>query len=164
MTNDLQAAGPLPPARAPLSMRARNISKVYQGTTALKGVDFDVVHASVNVLIGENGAGKSTLMKILAGIEQPTSGQLFSGDDELTLSTPRQAMALGIGIVSYAAMTAALNAALSAAKNAWAGLSGFPEALALIQMAGVTSAASIIAGALIARVALQSLKKLELVK
>lgn len=99
MTNDLQAAGPLPPVRAPLSMRARNISKVYQGTTALKGVDFDVVHASVNVLIGENGAGKSTLMKILAGIEQPTSGQLFSGDDELTLSTPRQAMALGIGIV-----------------------------------------------------------------
>lgn len=72
--------------------------------------------------------------------------------------------ALGIGVASYAAMTAALNAALSAAKSAWAGLSGFPEALALIQMAGVTVAASIIAGALIARVALQSLKKLEIVK
>ena len=72
--------------------------------------------------------------------------------------------ALGIGIVSYAAMSAALNSALSAAKGAWAVLAGFPEALALIQMAGVTSAASIIAGALIARVALQSFKKLELVK
>jgi len=72
--------------------------------------------------------------------------------------------ALGIGIVSYAAMSAALNSALAAAKGAWAGLAGFPEALALIQMAGVTSAASIIAGALIARVALQSFKKLELVK
>lgn len=68
--------------------------------------------------------------------------------------------ALGIGIVSYAAMTAAL----AAAKNAWAGLVGFPEALALIQMAGVPTAASVIAGALMARVALQSLKKLELVK
>lgn len=72
--------------------------------------------------------------------------------------------AIGIGIVSYAAMSAALNAALAAAKNAWAGLAGFPEALALLQMAGVSTAASIIAGALVARVALQSLKKLELVK
>ncbi|MCS3470954.1 ABC-type sugar transport system ATPase subunit [Pseudomonas sp. JUb42] len=84
---------------APLAMRARQIRKVYQGTTALKGVDFDVVHGKVNVLIGENGAGKSTLMKILAGIEQPTSGQLFAGDESLTLDNPRQAMALGIGIV-----------------------------------------------------------------
>ncbi|WP_122666214.1 sugar ABC transporter ATP-binding protein [Pseudomonas viridiflava] len=82
-----------------LEMHARQISKVYQGTTALKAVDFDVVHGAVNVLIGENGAGKSTLMKILAGIEKPTSGQLFSGDQPLTLSDPRQAMALGIGIV-----------------------------------------------------------------
>lgn len=76
----------------------------------------------------------------------------------------RALAALGIGIVSYAAMTAALNSALAAAKAAWAGLAGFPEALALIQMAGVTTAASIIAGALVARVALQSLKKLEIVK
>lgn len=74
----------------------------------------------------------------------------------------RALAAIGFGIVSYAAMTAALNAALDAAKNAWAGLSGFPEALALIQMAGVSTAASIIAGALVARVAMQSLKKLEL--
>lgn len=82
-----------------LAMHARQITKVYQGTTALKAVDFDVVYGQVNVLIGENGAGKSTLMKILAGIEQPTSGQLFSGERELQLSNPRQAMALGVGIV-----------------------------------------------------------------
>jgi len=82
-----------------LAMHARRITKVYQGTTALKGVDFNVVHGQVNVLIGENGAGKSTLMKVLAGIEQPTSGQLFRGEEQLHLSNPRQAMALGIGIV-----------------------------------------------------------------
>lgn len=76
----------------------------------------------------------------------------------------RALVALGFGVVSYAAMTAALNAALSAAKAAWAGLAGFPEALALIQIAGVNTAASIIAGALVARVAMQSLKRLELVK
>ncbi len=72
--------------------------------------------------------------------------------------------ALGFGVVSYVAMKAALDAALNAAKAAWSGLAGFPEALALIQMAGVNTAASIIAGALVARLALQSLKKLELVK
>lgn len=76
----------------------------------------------------------------------------------------RALQALGFGVVSYAAMKTALDAALNAAKDAWAGLQGFPEALALIQMAGVSSAASIIAGALVARLALQSLKKLELVK
>ncbi|TCP18251.1 DUF2523 family protein [Simplicispira metamorpha] len=76
----------------------------------------------------------------------------------------RALAALGFGLVSYAAMTAALNAALTAAKQAWAGLSGFPEALAIVQIAGVNTYASIIAGALVARVALQSLKKLELVK
>lgn len=76
----------------------------------------------------------------------------------------RAMIALGFGVVSYAAMTAVLNSALSAAKAAWGGLSGFPEALALISMAGINTYCSIIAGALIARVALQSLKKLELVK
>ncbi|GAB1387751.1 hypothetical protein MASR1M59_28990 [Melaminivora sp.] len=76
----------------------------------------------------------------------------------------RAMVALGFGLVSYAAMTAALNAALGAAKAAWAGLAGFPEALQLIQMAGVNTAASIIAGALVARVAMQSLKRFELVK
>lgn len=76
----------------------------------------------------------------------------------------RAMVALGFGLVSYAAMTLALNAALGAAKNAWAGLAGFPEALQLVQMAGVNTAASIIAGALVARVAMQSLKKFEIVK
>ena len=57
-------------------LRAEQIVKVYPGTTALNGVDFDVYRGKVNVLVGENGAGKSTLMKILAGVEQPTSGHI----------------------------------------------------------------------------------------
>lgn len=71
-------------------------------------------------------------------------------------------VALGFGVVSYAAVTVALTAALGAAKAAWGGLAG--EALALLQMAGVNTAASILAGALVARVALASIKKLELIK
>lgn len=71
-------------------------------------------------------------------------------------------VALGVGILSYAAVSAALTAALSAAKSAWGAFGGgaFSEALSLVQMAGVPTAASIFAGALIANVALEFGKRL----
>jgi ABC-type sugar transport system ATPase subunit len=53
---------------------AKQITKIFPGILALDQVDFKVYPGKVNVLIGENGAGKSTLMKIVAGVEQPTSG------------------------------------------------------------------------------------------
>lgn len=68
-------------------------------------------------------------------------------------------VSLGIGVASYAAITVALDSALGAAKSAWAGLGG--DALSLVQMAGVSTAMSIIAGALIARAALMAINKLE---
>jgi len=71
-------------------------------------------------------------------------------------------LSLGVGVVSYAAVSAALAAVLSSAKTAWGGLAG--DALALIQMAGVNTAASILAGALPARVALQVVKRFEILK
>ena len=55
-------------------MRARGINKVFGATHALRDVDFAVTPGRVTALFGENGAGKSTLMKILAGIERPTTG------------------------------------------------------------------------------------------
>jgi erythritol transport system ATP-binding protein len=57
-------------------LAARAVSMQYPGTRALDAVDFAVRRGEVRVLVGENGAGKSTLMRILAGIEQPTSGVL----------------------------------------------------------------------------------------
>ncbi len=71
-------------------------------------------------------------------------------------------ISIGVGVASYAAIATALNAALDQAKTAWAGLGG--DALALIEIAGVSTALSIIAGALVARVGLMSLKKLEVLK
>ena len=80
-------------------LKAHNIVKKYGSTYALKGVDFEVYAGAVNVLIGENGAGKSTLMKILAGVEQPSSGDLIMDGQSVHLSSVRDATSKGISIV-----------------------------------------------------------------
>lgn len=80
-------------------LRADKVTKQYPGTTALNEVDFNIYRGKVNVLVGENGAGKSTLMKILAGVEQATSGKLLLEGREINPQNPRDAEALGIGII-----------------------------------------------------------------
>jgi erythritol transport system ATP-binding protein len=80
-------------------LQAQGIRKVYAGTVALDGVDFDITPGRVHVLVGENGAGKSTLMKILAGIEAPTAGRLLIEGREVRLRSSREAAAHGIGII-----------------------------------------------------------------
>jgi erythritol transport system ATP-binding protein len=57
-------------------LRTRGISMLFPGTVALDNVDYNVWRGKVNVIIGENGAGKSTLMKILAGVQQPSLGEI----------------------------------------------------------------------------------------
>lgn len=80
-------------------LHADKITKVYPGTVALKEVDFNIYRGKVNVLIGENGAGKSTLMKILAGVEYPTSGSLLLDGKPISVRSPRDAANHGIGII-----------------------------------------------------------------
>jgi erythritol transport system ATP-binding protein len=86
-------------AASPVVLRAENITKVFPGTLALDNVNFDVYRGKVNVLVGENGAGKSTLMKILAGVEQPTSGKIFLEDKEIQIHNILAAADHGIGII-----------------------------------------------------------------
>jgi erythritol transport system ATP-binding protein len=80
-------------------LRAEQVTKHYPGTVALDAVDFNIYRGKVNALIGENGAGKSTLMKILAGVEQYTSGRLLLSEQEIAPKSPKEAEALGIGII-----------------------------------------------------------------
>jgi len=89
-------------------MSAQSITKVFPGTVALDDVTFNVRRGKVNVLIGENGAGKSTLMKILAGVEQPTSGKILLEGEEIRLHSPLDATRLGIGII-YQELNLCLN-------------------------------------------------------
>ena len=73
--------------------------KVYPGTRALKGVDFDLRMGAVNVLVGENGAGKSTLMKVIAGVEDLTEGRIEMDGRQVHFRTKSDAVKVGIGIV-----------------------------------------------------------------
>jgi erythritol transport system ATP-binding protein len=86
-------------ATAPV-MRAREINKVFGATHALRRVDFEVIPGRVTALFGENGAGKSTLMKILAGIETPTTGALELDGRPVVLKGPRDAVDRGITIIN----------------------------------------------------------------
>lgn len=99
-------------------LRAEGITKVFPGTVALDGVDFNVRRGQVNALIGENGAGKSTLMKILAGVEQPTRGRVVLDGEAIQLSSPRDAARYGIAII-YQELNLFPN--LSVADNIFAG-------------------------------------------
>lgn len=66
------------PVESEVIIETRGLSRVYPGVTALDNVNYRVYRNKVNVLIGENGAGKSTMMKMLAGVETPSSGKLSS--------------------------------------------------------------------------------------
>jgi erythritol transport system ATP-binding protein len=83
----------------PAVLEARGVSKTYGGVRALIDVNFAAYRGRVNVLVGENGAGKSTLMKILSGSEQPTAGEILLDGQPVHLTSPRDAMRLGIGII-----------------------------------------------------------------
>lgn len=80
-------------------LQAKQMSMLFPGTLALDRVDYRVWRGKVNVIIGENGAGKSTLMKILAGVQQPTSGEMFLNGEKVVLSSTRDAARHGIGMV-----------------------------------------------------------------
>lgn len=78
---------------------ARDIVKTYGGTHALKGVNFDIHSGRVTTLFGENGAGKSTLMKILSGVESPTSGTIALDGGQVKFVSTIDARERGISII-----------------------------------------------------------------
>lgn len=80
-------------------LEAVGVSMVFPGTIALDHADFVVRKSAVTALVGENGAGKSTLMKILAGVNSPTSGELRLNGEAVVFNSVHDASAKGIGIV-----------------------------------------------------------------
>jgi erythritol transport system ATP-binding protein len=80
-------------------LELRDVTKAYSGILAVKKANLKLRRGAVNVLVGENGAGKSTLMRIIAGVEQPTLGEIWMEGERIDLSSPADAVEHGIGIV-----------------------------------------------------------------
>ena len=82
-----------------LALEMRGVSKRFPGTLAVDRVDFRVKKGEVHALMGENGAGKSTLMKVLAGLFNDYTGEIFIEGEKKKLHTPIMAKEAGIGMV-----------------------------------------------------------------
>ena len=77
-------------------LQMRGISKSFDGTQALLGVDFSAEAGEVHAISGENGAGKSTLVKILSGALPRDAGEILLAGERAELGTPDRARRLGI--------------------------------------------------------------------
>jgi len=81
------------------AIRMEGITKRFPGVVANHSINFSVLKGEIHALLGENGAGKTTLMKVLDGLYQPDEGQIWIDGRRVTLRSPRDAIALGIGMV-----------------------------------------------------------------
>lgn len=101
-------------------LEVKDVTKIYEGgVLANHNVNFTVDQGEIHALVGENGAGKSTLMKMLYGLEDVTSGQIYLNGKELKMSSSKEAIAHGIGMVHQHFM---LVDSLTGAENMMLGL------------------------------------------
>jgi simple sugar transport system ATP-binding protein len=80
-------------------LEMKRIKKAFPGVVANDDVSFSVERSTIHALVGENGAGKSTLMKVLYGLYQPDSGEIFLDGHKVKISSPQDAIDLAIGMV-----------------------------------------------------------------
>jgi ABC-type uncharacterized transport system ATPase subunit len=81
------------------TLEMKNIVKRFPGVLANNNVNFTLQGGEIHALLGENGAGKSTLMQILYGFHSMDSGEILIDGERAHLGSPKDAIALGIGMV-----------------------------------------------------------------
>lgn len=81
------------------AVELEGITKRFPGVVANRDISLSVQQGHVHAVVGENGAGKSTLMKILYGMQRPDEGEIRVNGKPVTLRSPADAIAVGIGMV-----------------------------------------------------------------
>jgi sulfate transport system ATP-binding protein len=86
-----------------MSLVVKNVTKRFtaRGTPAVADVSFTAPAGGITALLGPSGSGKSTVLRIIAGLEQPDSGRVLFGEDDVTV-VPAQKRGLGFVFQSYA--------------------------------------------------------------
>lgn len=102
-------------------LEMRGITKTFPGVIANDNVNLELYAGEIHALLGENGAGKSTLMNVLTGIYKPDAGSIYHKGKKIDISSPKQAVKIGIGMVHQhfrliAPLTVAENVMLTSGK------------------------------------------------
>lgn len=87
------------PNQGQVVVETRGITKRFPGVVANSNIGFRGRRGEIHTVLGENGAGKTTLMNILSGMIQPDAGTLFIRGQEVTITSPQDALKRGIGTV-----------------------------------------------------------------
>jgi ABC-type sugar transport system ATPase subunit len=80
-------------------LRIEKLSKSFPGVQALKNINFQLKQGEIHALVGQNGAGKSTLVKIISGVYEADSGDIFLEDKRIKIKNTNEAISLGISTV-----------------------------------------------------------------
>jgi general nucleoside transport system ATP-binding protein len=95
----------------PPALQVVGVSRSFGDVQALRDVDVDVRAGEVLAILGENGAGKTTLIRILGGLDQPSSGEVFRAGERFAPASPREAVERGVTLVQqHFALVPTMNA------------------------------------------------------